>query len=72
MTEIQLRRIVDRTSKEQPAHQSDGDETMNKNGQTSSKFSKEPMNIRDEVYEHGVVLRKVYLFSHSAIEPRRS
>ncbi len=41
MTEIQLRRIVDSTAKEQQAHQSDGDETMTKNGQTISKFSKE-------------------------------
>jgi hypothetical protein len=41
MTEIQLRRIVDRTAKEQQAHQSDGDDTMTKNAQTISKFSKE-------------------------------
>jgi hypothetical protein len=61
MTEIQLRRIVDRTAKEQQAHQSDGDETMTKNGQTISKFSKEAMNIGDEVCEHEVILRKVYL-----------
>ncbi len=61
MTEIQLRRIVDRTAKEQQAHQSDGDERMTKNGQTISKFSKEAMNIGDEVYEHEVILRKVYL-----------
>jgi hypothetical protein len=56
-----LRRIVDRTAKEQQAHQFDGDETMTKNGQTISKFSKEAMNIGDEVYEHEVILRKVYL-----------
>jgi hypothetical protein len=61
MAEIQLRRIVDRTAKEQQAHQSDGDETMTKNGQTISKFSKEAMNIGDEVYDHEVILRKVYL-----------
>ena len=41
MTEIQLRRIVDRTTKEQQSQQSDGDETMTKNGETISKFSKE-------------------------------
>jgi hypothetical protein len=41
MTEIQLRRIVDRTSKEQQAHQSDGDETMTKNGKTISQGSHE-------------------------------
>jgi hypothetical protein len=61
MTEIQLRRIVDRTAKEQQAHQSDGDETITKNGQMTSKFSKEAMNIGDEVYEHEVILRKVFL-----------
>jgi hypothetical protein len=50
MTEIQLRRIVDRTAKEQQAHQSDGDETMTKDEKTISKFSKEAMNnnIGDE------------------------
>jgi hypothetical protein len=57
MTEIQLKRIVNRTSKEQ---QSDGDETMTKNGETISKLSKEAMNIGDEVYEHESILRKVY------------
>ena len=58
MTEIQLRRIVDRTSKEQ---QSDGDETMVRDGKTISKFAKEAMNIGDEVYEYESILRKVYL-----------
>jgi hypothetical protein len=46
MTEIQLRRIVDRTAKEQQSQQSDGDETMTKNGKPISKFSKEAMNMR--------------------------
>ena len=58
MTEIQLRRIVDRTSKEQ---QSDGDDTMIRNGKTISKFAKEAMNIGDEVYDYESILRKVYL-----------
>ncbi len=57
MTEIQLRRIVDRTAKEQQSQQSDGDETMTKNG----KFSKEAMNIGEDTLEHEVVLKKVYL-----------
>jgi hypothetical protein len=61
MTEIQLRRIVDRTAKEQQAHQSDGDETTTKNGKTISKNSKEAMNIGEDALEHEVVLRKVYL-----------
>ncbi len=61
MTEIQLRRIVDRTAKEQQSQQSEGDETMTKNGKTVSKFSKEAMNISEDALEHEVVLRKVYL-----------
>ncbi len=61
MTEIQLRRIVDRTAKEQQSQQSDEDETMTKNGKTISKFSKEAMNIDEDALEHEVVLRKVYL-----------
>ncbi len=61
MTEIQLRRIVDRTAKEQQAHQSDGDETMTKDGKTISKFSKEAMNIGEDAMEHEVILKKVYL-----------
>jgi hypothetical protein len=58
MTEIQLRRIVDRTAKEQ---QSDGDKMVTKNGKTISNFSKEAMNIGDDALEHEVILRKVYL-----------
>jgi hypothetical protein len=57
MTEIQLRRIVDRTSKEQQAHQSDGDETMTKNGETISKFSKEALEIGASV--SAAILKKV-------------
>jgi hypothetical protein len=41
--------------------QSDGDETMVRNGKTISKFAKEAMNIGDEAYEHKSILRKVYL-----------
>ncbi len=59
MTEIQLRRIVDRTAKEQQSQQSDGDETMTKNGKSISKFSKEAMNIGEDALEHEVVLGKV-------------
>jgi hypothetical protein len=61
MTEIQLRRIVDRTAKEQQSQQSNGDETMTKNGKSISKFSKEAMNIGEDALEHEVVLKKVYL-----------
>ncbi len=61
MMEIQLRRIADRTAKEQQSQQSDGDETMTKNGKTISKFSKGAMNIGEDAMEHEVVLRKIYL-----------
>ncbi len=61
MTEIQLKRIVDRTAKEQQAHQSDRDETMTKIGKTISIFCKEAMNIGEDALEHEVVLRKAYL-----------
>ncbi len=56
-----MRRIVDRTAKEQQSQQSDGDEIMTKNGKTISKFSKEAMSIGEDALKHEVVLRKVYL-----------
>jgi hypothetical protein len=40
MTEIQLKRIVDRTHQEQGNELSDGDEVMIKDGKSISKFSK--------------------------------
>jgi hypothetical protein len=44
MTEIQLRRIVDRNAQEGIDQQSvDGDERMTKDGENISKFSKEAM-----------------------------
>ena len=43
MTEIQLRRIVDRTNQAEDSQLSDGDELMIKNGASISKFSKEAM-----------------------------
>ncbi len=45
MTEIQLRRIVDRTSQEEGKQLSDDDEVMTKDGVTISKFSKEAMGL---------------------------
>ena len=51
MTEIQLRRIVDRTAQEASEQQSDGDERMVKDGKDISKFSKEAMTLGDDVYE---------------------
>jgi hypothetical protein len=46
MTEIQLRRIVDRNAQEEVSEQqSDGDERMVKDGQNIRKFSKEAMTL---------------------------
>ena len=52
MTEIQLRRIVDRNAQEGSEQQSDGDERMVKDGENISKFSKEAMTLGDDVYAH--------------------
>ncbi len=52
MTEIQLRRIVDRNALEGSEQQSDGDERMMKDGENISKFSKEAMTLGDDVYAH--------------------
>ncbi len=49
MTEIQLRRIVDRNAQEGSEQQSDGDERMVKDGENISKFSKEAMTLGDDV-----------------------
>ncbi len=65
MTEIQLRRIVDRTSQEDGKQLSGGDEVMTKDGVTISKFSKEVMGLGKDVYEEeGIaptILKKVYI-----------
>ena len=58
MTEIQLRRIVDRTKNEEL---SDGDETMMKDGVKISKFSKEAMHLGDDVYTNETILQKIYV-----------
>jgi hypothetical protein len=42
MTEIELRRIVDRTSQEEGKQLSDGDEGMTKDGVTITKKPKNP------------------------------
>ena len=49
MTEIQLRRIVDRLSKQKTSAKTDGDETMVKDGKIISKFSKQSMELGDRV-----------------------
>jgi hypothetical protein len=64
MTEIQLRRIDDRTAQEASEQQSDGDERMVKDGEDISKFSKEAMTLGDDVYEANnnasIILKKFY------------
>jgi hypothetical protein len=64
MTEIQLRRIVDRNAMEGSDQQSDGDERMTKDGENISKFSKEAMTLGDDVYtctsKESRILEKVY------------
>ncbi len=69
MTEIQLRRIVDRTAQEAGEQQSDSDERMVKDGENISTFSKEAskeaITLGYDVYETNlsapIILRKVYL-----------
>ena len=65
MTEIQLRRVVERTAQEAGEQQSDGDERMSKDGENISKFSKEAMTLGDDVYDINsnaeIILKKVYI-----------
>ena len=65
MTEIQLRRIVDRTNQAEGKQLSDGDELMIKNGVSISKFSKEAMGLGKDCYdEEGaspMILKKIYI-----------
>jgi hypothetical protein len=65
MTEIQLRRILDRTGSDTGDQQSDRDERMTKDGEDISKFSKEAMTLGDDVYEFNdsvpTILKKVFL-----------
>ncbi len=67
MTEIQLRRIVDRNAQEGIDQQSDGDERMTKeDGENISTFSKEAVTLLgDDVYANEgkapEVLQKVYV-----------
>ena len=65
MTEIQLRRIVERTAQEAGEQQSDGDERMDKDGENIGKFSKKAMNLGDDVYDISsnaqIILKKLYI-----------
>ncbi len=65
MTEIQLRRIVERTAKDEVGQLSDGDEIMIKDGEKISKFSMQAMGLGKDVYaEDGcapLILKKIYL-----------
>jgi hypothetical protein len=73
MTEIQLKRIVDRTNQEQGNQLSDGDEIMIKDRVGISKFSKEAMGLGKEVYaEEGnapTILKKVYILYDKYVGP---
>jgi hypothetical protein len=65
MTEIQLRRIVERTAKDEINQLSDGDETMIKDGERISKFSTQAVGLGKDVYaEEGsapFILKRIYL-----------
>ncbi len=73
MTEIQLKRIVDRTNQEPGNQLSDGDEIMIKDGVSISKFSKEAMGLGKEVYaDEGnapTILKKVYVLYEKYVGP---
>ncbi len=75
MTEIQLRRKVDRNAQEGSDQHSDGDERMLKDGENISKFSKEAITLGDDVYASEgnapEILQKVYsLYKHYVGEDR--
>ncbi len=57
MSEIQLRRIVDKMANGSADQGTDGDEVMQKGGETISKFSKEALEIGEAVNE--AILEKV-------------
>ena len=57
MSEIQLRRIVDKMASESSDQGTDGDEVMQKGGETISKFSKEALEIGASVSD--LILDKV-------------
>ncbi len=58
MTEIQLRRIVERTTKDEIGQLSDGDEIMFKDGERISKFSKKAMGLGKDVYAEDANLKE--------------
>jgi hypothetical protein len=57
MSEIQLRRIVDKMANKSADQGTDGDEVMQKGGENTSKFSKEALEIGAAVDE--IILEKV-------------
>jgi hypothetical protein len=57
MSEIQLRRIVDKMANESAAQGTDGDEVIQKGGETISKFSKEALEIGAAVNE--TILKRI-------------
>ncbi len=52
MTEIQLKNIVERLKSSEKDTNTDGDETMVKNGVTISKFSFETLGLGPDVDDH--------------------
>jgi hypothetical protein len=52
MTEIQLKNIVERLKSSEKDTNTDGDETMVKNGVTISKFSLEALGLGPDVDDH--------------------
>jgi hypothetical protein len=73
MTEIRLKRIVDRPNQEQGNQLSDGDEIMIKDGVGISEFSKEAIGLGKEVYaDEGnapTILKKVYVLYEKYVGP---
>ncbi len=57
MSEIQLRRIVDKMSQESSSQGTDGDEVMTKDGHIFSKFSNEALEIGASV--SAAILKKI-------------
>ena len=73
MTEIRLKKIIDRTNQEQGNQLSDGDEIMIKDRVGISEFSKEAMGLGKEVYaDEGnapIILKKVYVLYEKYVGP---
>ncbi len=69
MSEIQLRRIVDKMATEASEQGTDGDDLMVKDGKTFSKFSKDALEIREDVgaFILGKVRKMLLLYLDSSL-----